>query len=103
MTEEKITKNEPLVRQKNIKKKKGKIICEEGNNAEKRTLTEIRALFRVVDYKAEKLSLLSATTWDIFLRCGQQCGKMFSVEGNNEEELPQRRTVKHFLRASLFL
>jgi hypothetical protein len=27
---------------------------------------------------------------------GQQRGKIFGVVGNNADELPQRRTVKHF-------
>jgi hypothetical protein len=39
---------------------------------------------------------------NIFLRCGQQRGKMFSIVGNIAEESPQRRTVKHFF-VSLFL
>jgi hypothetical protein len=60
----------------------------------KQTWTEIRVLFCVVAYNAEKWLALFATTWNTFLRCGQQRGKIFGIVGNNADELPQRRT--HF-------
>jgi hypothetical protein len=65
---------------------RGKLIGVVGDNVEKHTLPEIRALFRVVAYNAEKLSVVKTTTCNIFSHCGPQRGRMLGVVGDNAEK-----------------